>query len=125
MAQKWLNSLNLVKQMGDVHNLDKDRYRKLNVYSKTAGRIVFKDLELLIDEYETKLCSKIVKYKYSKIFISTSSDPIDVPKIQIETTKEEPVAPESPCNSQKSDKGKQSKFGKFKTFVSKQKDKVQ
>ena len=56
--------------MGDLQNLDLNRYAKLNVYTRSDGRIVFKDYEILIDLYETKLCGKIVQYKYDKIFLS-------------------------------------------------------
>ena len=69
LVDKWLNSIKLVKEMGDLHNLDKGRYRKLTVFTKSSGKIVFKDLDILIDEYENKLCARIVKYKYDKIFL--------------------------------------------------------
>ena len=69
-TEKWFNSLKLVQEMGDLQNLDLNRYAKLNVYTRSDGRIVFKDYEILIDLYETKLCGKIVQYKYDKIFLS-------------------------------------------------------
>lgn len=67
-AQKWFNSLKMVKELGDIHNLDPDRYMKLNVYSRENARIVFRDFEILLTAYETKICKKIFAYKYTKIF---------------------------------------------------------
>lgn len=58
----------MVKDLGDIHNLDPDRYMKLNVYSRENARVVFRDYELLLTAYETKICKKIFAYKYSKIF---------------------------------------------------------
>lgn len=68
--EKWFNSLKTVQEMGDLQNLNPNRYAKINVFTRKDGRIVFKDYEILIDLYETKLCGKIVQYKYDKIFIS-------------------------------------------------------
>lgn len=68
-AQKWYNSLKLVKEMGDIQNLDPNRYEKLNVYTKQTGKIVFKDYELLLESFETKVCMKIIHYKWDKIFV--------------------------------------------------------
>ena len=67
-ALKWFNSLKMVKEMGDIHNLDPDRYMKLTVYQRENGRVVFRDFELLLTAYETKICKKIFMYKFSKIF---------------------------------------------------------
>jgi len=33
----------MVKEMGDINNLSKDRYQKLNVYERTGAKVVFKD----------------------------------------------------------------------------------
>ena len=67
-AEKWYNSIKLIKDMGDLQNLDTNRYVKLNVYTKENGRIVFKDYDLLLEAYETKICNKIIIYKWDKIF---------------------------------------------------------
>ena len=50
----WIqkNSIKMIKDMGDLHNLDPHRYEKLNVYTKLTGRITFKDYEILIENYE-------------------------------------------------------------------------
>ena len=61
--------------MGDISNLDTNRYVKLNVYTKENGRIVFKDYDLLLDAYETKICNKIIVYKYEKIFYLDKIEP--------------------------------------------------
>mgnify|MGYP006893255292 CR=1 FL=1 len=50
----------MVKEMGDLQNLDPNRYIKLNVYTKENGKIVFKDYELLLEAFETKICLKII-----------------------------------------------------------------
>ena len=67
-AEKWFNSIKLVKDMGDLQNLDPNRYQKLNVFTRNVGTITFRDYELLLDNYETKICGLIVTYKYDKIF---------------------------------------------------------
>jgi hypothetical protein len=67
-AEKWFNSIKLVKDMGDLQNLDPNRYQKLNVFTRNVGTIIFRDYELLLDKYETKICGLIVTYKYDKIF---------------------------------------------------------
>ena len=67
-AQKWYNSIKLIQDMGDLKNLDPNRYVKLNVYTKENGRIVFKDYDLLLETYENKICNKIILYKWDKIF---------------------------------------------------------
>jgi hypothetical protein len=58
----------MVKEMGDLNNLDLHRYMKLNVYTKQNGKIVFKDYEILLDQFETRICEKIIFYKFEKIF---------------------------------------------------------
>lgn len=68
-AQKWYNSLKLIKDMGDLQNLALDRYQKLHVYARENARIVFRDFEILLTAYETKICKKIILYKYNKIFV--------------------------------------------------------
>ena len=67
-ALKWFNSIKMVKELGDIHNLDPDRYMKLNVYQRENARVVFRDFEYLLTAYETKICKKIYTYKYHKIF---------------------------------------------------------
>ena len=69
ITEKWYNSIKMIKEMGDLNNLDPQRYEKLNVYTKLTGRITFKDYEILIENYEHHICEKIVQYKYDKIFI--------------------------------------------------------
>ena len=69
ITEKWFNSIKMIKEMGDLNNLDPQRYAKLNVYTKLTGRITFKDYEILIENYEQYICEKIVQYKYNKIFI--------------------------------------------------------
>jgi hypothetical protein len=59
----------MIKEMGDLQNLDAKRYEKLNVFTKLVGRITFKDYDILIENYEQYICEKIVQYKYDKIFI--------------------------------------------------------
>jgi hypothetical protein len=66
-AEKWFNSIKLVKDMGDLQNLDPNRYQKLNVFTRNVGTIIFRDYELLLDKYETKICGLIVTYKYSML----------------------------------------------------------
>lgn len=38
------------------------------MYTKENGTIVYKDYDVLLDVYETKICNKIVQYKFEKIF---------------------------------------------------------
>ena len=42
---------------------------KLNVYSRLSGKNVFKDFERTIQDYENKICKRIVLYKFNKIFV--------------------------------------------------------
>ena len=51
-CDKWYNSIKLIQDMGDVQNLDPNRYMKLNVYTRASGHNVFKDFETLIELYE-------------------------------------------------------------------------
>lgn len=67
-AEKWLNSLQMIKDMGDLNSLSKDRYSNLKTYTRENAKIVFKDYEQLLDKYETKFLYKIVQKKGSKIF---------------------------------------------------------
>ena len=45
---------------------------KLNVYTRQNGRVVFKDFDILSNEYENKMCKKIIYYKFNKIFLVDS-----------------------------------------------------
>jgi hypothetical protein len=38
----------MVKEMGDINNLSKDRYQKLNVYERIGAKVVFKDYEIML-----------------------------------------------------------------------------
>ena len=55
--------------MGDINNLSKDRYQKLNVYDREGAKVVFKDYEVMLSNYEAKVCQKIIHFKFDKIFI--------------------------------------------------------
>ena len=68
LAEKWYNSLKLVKEMGDLQNMDPCRYQKLNVYTKQSGKTVFRDYGILLEQYETKVCMKLISYKWDTIF---------------------------------------------------------
>ena len=46
--EKWYNSIKMVKEMGDINNLSKDRYQKLNVYERIGAKVVFKDYEIML-----------------------------------------------------------------------------
>ena len=71
-AEKWFNSLKMVKEMGDLDNLDPTRYEKLTVYTRTSAKIVFKSIENLVELHEIHIIEKIVHYKYDKIFMGAS-----------------------------------------------------
>ena len=43
------------------------------MYTKVNGKIVFKDYELLLEAFETKVCMKIIHYKWDKIFVQDPS----------------------------------------------------
>lgn len=47
-AQKWVNSLKLVKE-SDFDYLDENRYEKQKIYSKITGKSIFKDYEILLE----------------------------------------------------------------------------
>lgn len=68
-AEKWFNSLKMVKEMGDLDNLDPTRYEKLSVYTRSSAKIVFKSIENLVELHEIHIIEKIVHYKYDKIFM--------------------------------------------------------
>jgi hypothetical protein len=58
----------MVKEMGDINNLSKDRYQKLNVYDRVGAKVVFKDYEVMLSNYDRKVCEKIIEFKFDKIF---------------------------------------------------------
>jgi hypothetical protein len=59
-AQKWVNSLKLVKESGFEY-LDENRYEKQKIYSKITGKTIFKDYELLLEQYEGMIHENIEK----------------------------------------------------------------
>lgn len=71
-AEKWYNSIKMVKEMGDLDNLDPTRYEKLSVYTRSGSKIVFKSIDNLVELHELHVCEKIVHYKYDKIFLKPS-----------------------------------------------------
>lgn len=71
-AEKWLNSLRVIKDMGDMSTLATDRYAKLKIYNREDAKVAFRDYEMLMNQYEQKICVKIVRYKGSKIFASAT-----------------------------------------------------
>ena len=68
-AEKWFNSIKMVKEMGDLDNLDPTRFEKLSVYTRSGAKIVFKSIENLVELHELHICEKLVHYKYDKIFL--------------------------------------------------------
>lgn len=57
-ALKWVNSLKMVKDM-DSDFLNENRYENQKIYTKITGKTVFKDYEVLLEQYESKVHESI------------------------------------------------------------------
>lgn len=123
--------------MGDLDNLDPNRYMKLNIYTRQSGKIVFKDYEILLDAFETKVCTKILKYKYNKIFgakswqkpMNRKSSRSSFKKLRSRSNSRNgnSESEQEPASEEKKTEEKQEKvgrFGKFKMFVSDKKQQM-
>lgn len=51
---KWVNSLKMVFA-NDSDQLDVNRYEKQKIFSRITGKSMYKDYELLLEEYENKV----------------------------------------------------------------------
>lgn len=51
---KWVNSLKMV-QSSDAEHLDLNRYEKQKIFSRVTGKSMYKDYELLLETYESKV----------------------------------------------------------------------
>lgn len=125
-AEKWCNSLKMVKEMGDLNNLDPNRYSKLNVFTKQNGKIVFKDFEIILDQYETKVCDKIIYYKFNKIFhLQTKllQENQSMKELTNRTSSKSRSESTKANSKQEVKTGVGSKFSKFKMFVKSKVDK--
>jgi hypothetical protein len=58
MALKWVNSLRMVKQ-NDEDYLDENRYEKQKIFNKITGKSMYKDYEVLLEQYEDKVHATI------------------------------------------------------------------
>lgn len=72
----------MIKDMGDLGSLSKDRYRNLKIYNRENAKVVFRDYEALLMKYELAMCHKIVSLKGKKIFLEGVLDkPVDLTQL--------------------------------------------
>lgn len=118
----------MVKEMGDLSNLDPNRYMKLNVYTRSSGKIVFKDYEILLDNYESKVCLKVIKYKFDKIFYlrkdlakghGSKNDSTTINDSQLKDGKHRSKSANKPAAEDEKAASKNKIMSKMKSFMSK------
>lgn len=51
LCLKWVNSLKKVQSSGEEH-LDLNRYEKQKIFSRITGKSMYKDYEVLLENYE-------------------------------------------------------------------------
>ena len=123
-AEKWFNSLQMIKDMGDINSLNKDRYSNLKIYSRENAKIVFKDYEWLLNKYETKFLYMIVQKKGRKIFkdnqihgIAIESQAESESSSDEESEEGESEQEELPVVEEKQPEKKKGRFGWFNKMM--------
>jgi len=59
IAEKWVNSLLHVKEQLDNEALEDERFANKKIWERVTGKSIFKDLDILMENYEQKTMCEI------------------------------------------------------------------